>query len=708
MFNIERFFSWVIFSLGFTSISVQIVFLREFLSVFYGNELVIGVILANWMMLIGAGAFIGKLIIFKEYKKSIVNFLILISILPLISVFFLNFLRNIIFDVGVQLSISEIFWYSLLIMFPFCLVSGFFFTYLSSVISEKYSQNLIGRVYSIESVGSVIAGILMSLVLSIYLSNIQILILIFLFNLTIALVISFIWNFSFYKIFILILATSIVMWNYFFHFDKKLKEMIFPEQKIEYYRNTPYGSLVITETQNQRNIYENSLLLFSTNDPISNEEAVHYAMVQSQNPENVLLVSGGISGTIEEVLKYDVKKIDYVEINPFIIKIKDYFSDKEFDNRVFFAGKDARLYVKNTEARYDVALINLPEPSTAQINRYYTDEFLKELKSKLNPNAVVSYSLSSAVDYLSPEARRFKSVIYNTLKNNFKNVLIIAGYRDFFICSDGELIINIPALIDERKIENLYVNKYYLDTDILKQRSDFILKNIEETNLLNTDFNPITYYHQIILWLSQFGVDYRYVLLFLGLLLLVFLLRMDVISYGMFAGGFAASGVEFLLLIAFQIIYGYVYQMIGLIIAVFMLGLAIGAYFQSKYLPSPKLISYAKIQFLIFIISSFIPVVIISLNNLLLGSGIIFFVIVVFTSIIGCLVGFEFATAVNIKKGKYENIASEIYSVDMIGSAIGSFVVTVFLFPLLGFVYSGLLIGGMNLVGSVLTFLKRG
>jgi len=39
---------------------MQIILLREFMFVFGGNELIIGVILANWMVLTGIGAFAGK------------------------------------------------------------------------------------------------------------------------------------------------------------------------------------------------------------------------------------------------------------------------------------------------------------------------------------------------------------------------------------------------------------------------------------------------------------------------------------------------------------------------------------------------------------------------------------------------------------------------------------------------------------------------
>src|SRR4030043_1511162 len=48
------------FSLGFTALITQIILLREFLTVFYGNELVIGIVLSNWMILTALGAGLGR------------------------------------------------------------------------------------------------------------------------------------------------------------------------------------------------------------------------------------------------------------------------------------------------------------------------------------------------------------------------------------------------------------------------------------------------------------------------------------------------------------------------------------------------------------------------------------------------------------------------------------------------------------------------
>ncbi len=83
-------------ALGISSIITQILVVREFMSVFYGNELVFGIILANWLLLTGIGSYLGR---YAERIKKQIRFLIIaqiiIAILPFLHIFliegFLNF-----------------------------------------------------------------------------------------------------------------------------------------------------------------------------------------------------------------------------------------------------------------------------------------------------------------------------------------------------------------------------------------------------------------------------------------------------------------------------------------------------------------------------------------------------------------------------------------------------------------------------------------
>ncbi|MCX6150663.1 MAG: fused MFS/spermidine synthase [Ignavibacteriales bacterium] len=708
MEKIKKTLTLAVLSLGFTSIITQIILLREFLSVFYGNELVIGIILANWMALTGLGAYLGKFSEQLKIKQKHLAFpFIALAVLPIVTVFLLNYLKNIVFIAGSMIGIVQIFYSSFILLLPYCLLSGFLFTLLAGTVSGLNKSNLISKVYSIESIGSIIGGIIFNFILIFFLKTFQSLTILLITNLVLANILIYKYNRRTTRYISLIASVVALVIVFNFNFDELARQFLFKDQEIIFYKDTPYGNLTVAKQGEQKNFFENNVLFFSTNDPASNEEAVHYAMIQHPNPKNVLLIGGGISGTTNEVLKYNVERIDYVEVNPWIIQIGKTYTDALNDKRINVLNEDGRLFVKSTPKNYDVVLINLPEPITAQLNRFYTTEFFIELKTKLNRAAVVSLSLLPATDYISQDARQINSIIYHTLKTAFKNILIVPGMKNYFLASDSELNINIGKMIEQRGLNNLYVNQYYLDDEILHQRSEYIQSNILTNTKLNKDFNPVSYYRQILHWLSYFEVNYWIpsILILLGLVLL--LLKLNPISFGVFCGGFAASSIEVLLLIVFQIIYGYVYQVTGIIITIFMAGLAVGSFYWNKIFSQPQMNHFIKIQFLISIYSLLLPLIFILLKSFSINAVIVHSIFYLLTFIIAFLVALEFSLATKLESGNVSKVASKIYGVDLIGSAFGALLVSAFLIPLLGIIMVSLVIGLLNLISGIISFYNR-
>ena len=58
---------------------------------------------------------------------------------------------------------------------------------------------------------------------------------------------------------------------------------------------------------------------------------------------------------------------------------------------------------------------------------------------------------------------------------------------------------------------------------------------------------------------------------------LIYMVRLRPVPLVVFCGGFAASALEVVLLLAFQVLFGSLYYQVGLIVTMFMLGLVIGA-----------------------------------------------------------------------------------------------------------------------------------
>ncbi len=382
--TIDRRLVAAVIALGATSIVTQVILLRDFLSAFYGNELVIGIILANWMIITGAGSFVGKYFNKLSASDNFIGVLLaFIAVLPGITLYLLRFLRNIIFLPGSMAGLTQILYTSFILLLPYCFVSGFSFTLLAQKLSAKYESNLIGRIYALESAGSVIGGLAFNLVLIFYLETFQSLIVVTAIDFLVALSLVFRYRKNGVIAAVASGAITLLALAWVVNLDDVTERLQFQGQELLFHKDTPYGNLAVTKQADQMNFYENNMLLFSTNDVVANEEAVHYAMIQHADPKSVLLISGGISGTTREILKYDVDRIDYVEINPWIIDVGSQYTSALADRRVHVINQDARLYVKTASQNYDAVLINLPDPNTAQLNRYYTLGFFEELRRVL-------------------------------------------------------------------------------------------------------------------------------------------------------------------------------------------------------------------------------------------------------------------------------------------------------------------------------------
>ena len=67
---------------------------------------------------------------------------------------------------------------------------------------------------------------------------------------------------------------------------------------------SPYGALAVIEADGNRSLVQNGMVLFTVRDPAAAEETVHLALLEHAAPRRVLLVGGGLNGTVSEILRY--------------------------------------------------------------------------------------------------------------------------------------------------------------------------------------------------------------------------------------------------------------------------------------------------------------------------------------------------------------------------------------------------------------------
>ncbi len=697
-----------LFGLGLYSISTQIFLIREFLSLFSGNELVLGLVLGSWLLLTGLGAFLGNSITTLKNHRIFVQFLLLlIAAIPMVAVYKLDMLRPALSPYGSIVGLWSITRATLMIQLPFCLINGYLFTALTSLLADEEPAGSPGRAYTAESLGSLVAGVLVNFVLLWVLpvfDNLRILLA--LFGITVIL-----FSLSFRKwyvsVVVAILLGGMVQVFYKIPFNKFVNNALYREQLVVLDQDTPYGRVVVTQSSGQDNYYENGKFLFSSGNVIWNEEAVHYAMLQHPHIHSVLLISGGISGTIPEILKYNPRIIDYLEMNPALAKIalKSLSTGERMWVKV--RQQDARLFLRHSQQTYDVILVNEPEPATLQMNRYYTLEFFRLLKSHLNPGGVISSSLPTTSDYVSPGAQQMNSSLFNTLSSLFAHVVIIPGTRNWFLASDSALTTRIAALASTYMPDNVYVGKYYLDDDQLRERSDYLRSNISADAPLNLDLHPVIYRQHVDFWLSYFKTDIRLLVGLVIVLAILLIVLLHPVRSGLFSGGFSSASLEIIVLLAFQVAFGYVFQMAGVVIIVFMLGLSIGPWFARKLIPAPDSRHFLVLVILMAATSVVTMMALTAISPGVLAPWLLYAILFTITLATSVLTGMEYAVASVLTSGGPVVSTSRNYAADLLGSALGAFLVTLFLIPVLGMFATLGLLAGLNLLSVLMFLIKR-
>lgn len=157
-----------VFALGIVYQVVQIVFLRELLMVFHGNELSLGIILAAWILWVGIGSHLGSKLARRSKKPVTVVAIISAAtvILFIFTVFSIRMLRFFFtIETGAYLSVSDMTLSCLIVMAPPGLLLGIQFVMLAKVWRENdkaHDTSGAEKTHIGEASGNVIGGVLFS------------------------------------------------------------------------------------------------------------------------------------------------------------------------------------------------------------------------------------------------------------------------------------------------------------------------------------------------------------------------------------------------------------------------------------------------------------------------------------------------------------------------------------------------------------------
>lgn len=711
------------FVLGFTSIIAQVVLLRELITVFYGNETAYGVILASWLFWICVGSFLITrwIAIIKNLHCWIIISQISSVFLLLITVFIVRYLKNFLgLQPGEIIGVIPMSWSVFILLAPLTIILGGMYTLIchGAITNEKQLRETTGTVYLWEAVGSAVGGVVLSFILLSFLSSFFIVFIVGFINI---LCIIYLGVSKGLKKVLYFLGFSFILLMFFVgKIELTTRQSQWKGYKVVIVKDSVYSNIVLIKKDAEYSLYENGSLSFTTDDNLSSESNVHYAVLEHPNPKEILLIGNGLGGALRECLKYRQAKIDYIELDKKVLDLsKEYLPEKvvtDLENkRVHVIIDDARRYLKTALKKYDVILANMPDPHTAFINRYYTLDFFKEAKEKLSENGIFSLSVSSSENYLSEEAKSFLRSIFSTLKIVFPDVVVIPGDRNIFIAFQQNHLLALDpqrfiSRLEERQIKTQYVHRSYIPFILSQSRIDYINDVLRAPGILNTDTKPIVYLYDIILWSKHFDARFKNfldgfqkvylrpviisIVGFFALGIIFFRKRSIAIGASIFTTGFCEIVFQMILMIAFQTLYGYVYYAIGMMIAAFMIGLIVGSFAGRKLLAQGRDIFkyYKGTQIAVCLYPLLLPFLFVAFRDAafiqrhpFIFAG-VFSVLPVLSGFIG---GFQYPLAAQSISSYQKHISPShsegiLYAVDTFGASLGAIFVAIVLIPTLG------------------------
>lgn len=543
-------------------------------------------------------------------------------------------------------------------------------------------------------------------------------------------------------------------------------------------RDTRYQHIELGEREGDFVLVQNGYRTAQFPDPRVSRARAALLLTQHRRPRDLLVIGGGLGGLCQELLKSPIASLDYVEADPQLVTLLYDNLPAELrgplaDSRFAAYGCDGRYFVRRSArepaaltgkylplggraegrapaAAYDLAVVNLGDPTSASASRFYTVEFCRELRDILRPEGAVAFcGIAGSANYVRGTAvLDYTACVYRTLRSVFQSVVVRPGEEFCFFGGAGPGVVSADPQVLMGRFDALGLQppmlKYGFElAEFPPERTEWATGLLEEaapTALLNTDARPVVF--TLFLRLQAHyarasrGVSARgrlsggedvfgrvrsarplwFWLPFAVLLVTVVMLRAGLgarratpwaCGFSIFTTGFFGLSAEMLIVYGYQTSFGYVYRDISIIVGLFMLGLALGGWLMNRWAvvrPDRHLLIVECVQ----------AVVILALP--LAGRGLSFspYAFMLLSPVAGFLTGSEFplAARISLASGREAGTVAGIFdAADHLGALAGAALAGLLLVPALGVVQSAALLALMkcvSLVGLLLVFVRSG
>lgn len=557
----------MIFTVGFFSSIVQIVLVRETIAVFSGNEIVLSIALAFWLLSSGIGSRISK----KMSSSGTLLVLFFNMFLSLLVITGIRYIPRTALP-GEVFSLLFILFVLIIVISPCSFLSGALFSILSCSANGP-------KLYRSENAGNIAGTMLSALLIAFQIPHSFIVLI----GIT-----ALITNLFQRKILVLsivvtcfvftIFESATIRWKYPAAVATvcygKSGELAFDTiHKITYLNRRFYSS--------------------EDNGPVI-EQAVHVPL-SIRDGKTVLLIQN--RGHVKEINRYNDKDIVCIEDEPLL-------SDTVCKCKFF-----ERLPSNN---KFDFVILGYGLPDNISSNRYFTDAFFRKVHSMVQDSGLFSFTFELNNEYPDNTERKIINSIISTLHSNFKFVKIFQSIGMTFVASDCEFSLPGKSIVHDR----------YFTSSILPvaRVGEFTVPDKQNSIFVNSIYRPILMQLSLKRYMNEFGVNGNLCIIIAAICIIglspVFIKSKNTISVG--TTGFCIGIYSMTVMLLYQFSFGNLYTQITLLTVSLAAGFVVGGSFK-KMLHSDLVIAiYVVIS--IFILSNFPHQILFFIANGLMGA----------------------------------------------------------------------------------------
>lgn len=692
---------------GAAALSSQALLLREFLNVFGGNEIVVGAVLAGWLLLTGAGALVGKLASRLSAPRPWLAALLLgaATLLPA-QLAAIRLLRSHV-PAGISPALADAIFWSVAVLWPLCAINGFLVPLCARMIRAAGSETAPGRSYLLDAAGAAVGGALCAAA-TLWLGAFESAALVVCLNGTGAALVMLdppARRGASVALAIATAASAITLLS--LSPDARTARWLFPGQNLLWQRDSPYGHLAATRYGSQLTIHQNGLPAGSTDDIEQAEEIVHCALGHRPAAQDVLLLSGGLQGVLREAAKYPAAAITLVEADPAVLGLIASIDPAARDPRVRLVRDDPRGFVRRHERSFDAIVSAMPDPLSLGANRFFTAEFFREARGALRDGGVLGIGLGASENLTTGWDIRTLASVAAALRSVFPHLAAVPGSRVRIAASGLPLETRVDRSLLAAGIRATYVNPAWFSERLAPDRVDAVARAMAAAARPNRDFLPAAFASAADKWIAMAGgrqvALIATALLSVAILAMIWLARERAISAAIGASGFAGMGVELVTLLAFQVGRGSLYLHVTAILAAFLAGAALGALHGCRLTGRP-MASVIRIDAALACAALLAPPLLGFMHAHLPPAAPGWCAaapFALFNAVVGYLVGMQFQPAASaIMAGERigdEATAGRLYGLDLLGGALGAIAVALVLIPAIGLAGTCYLVGAVKL-----------